>query len=467
MALTRAQHQSIVWWANADRSACTALARVLFARTGGAVDPRVFGAREVPVPTDARIIASFRPLVDAAQGTVEVGPIDARPDEVVGWSRPASGAALPELTVASLGPVPDRSGNRWSFSAIVDRATTADLDSSDPSMSDGGAGDEQADWDAGPGAGPARWTGATTDTDDVASITGGEGVVPSGPLADLPAGTAFGTLVHSVLEEVDFAAADLVDQLDAAVGRQLEWRSMDLTPLGAAGPGAGGGTSSAGGGTSCGHRDAPRALCDGARLADIGPADRLNEVSFDLRLATGGPGAGLPAIGEMALAHLDPDRSVGPLGGPTGGRCPRRLAGRPPDRLHRPDHAGRRPGGPAPVRRRRLQDQRPAAARAARPAPTTTARRGWPEAMADHDYPLQALLYSVALHRYLRWRLPAYRPEVHLGGAAYLFLRGMVRRWRGRGAAPPRSGVYEWPLPAGLVVGLSDLLDGRAATVAS
>ena len=48
------------------------------------------------------------------------------------------------------------------------------------------------------------------------------------------------------------------------------------------------------------------------------------------------------------------------------------------------------------------------------------------EAMDEHDYPLQALLYSVALHRYLRWRMPAYRPDAHLGGVAYLFLRGMT-----------------------------------------
>ena len=46
--------------------------------------------------------------------------------------------------------------------------------------------------------------------------------------------------------------------------------------------------------------------------------------------------------------------------------------------------------------------------------------------MAAHDYPLQALLYSVALHRYLRWRIADYDPTVHLGGVAYLFVRGMV-----------------------------------------
>ena len=45
--------------------------------------------------------------------------------------------------------------------------------------------------------------------------------------------------------------------------------------------------------------------------------------------------------------------------------------------------------------------------------------------MIDAHYPLQALLYSVALHRYLRWRQPGYDPERHLGGVLYLFVRGM------------------------------------------
>ena len=45
------------------------------------------------------------------------------------------------------------------------------------------------------------------------------------------------------------------------------------------------------------------------------------------------------------------------------------------------------------------------------------------QATAD---PLQAHLYLVALHRYLRWRLPGYRPEQHLGGYVYVFLRGVT-----------------------------------------
>ena len=35
--------------------------------------------------------------------------------------------------------------------------------------------------------------------------------------------------------------------------------------------------------------------------------------------------------------------------------------------------------------------------------------------MESAHYPLQAILYSVALHRYLRWRLSDYSPGRHLG----------------------------------------------------
>ena len=42
-------------------------------------------------------------------------------------------------------------------------------------------------------------------------------------------------------------------------------------------------------------------------------------------------------------------------------------------------------------------------------------------------YDLQYLLYTLALHRYLRTRLPDYSPEHHLGGVHYLYLRGMTQ----------------------------------------
>ncbi len=46
-------------------------------------------------------------------------------------------------------------------------------------------------------------------------------------------------------------------------------------------------------------------------------------------------------------------------------------------------------------------------------------------AMREHRYPLQYLIYLLALHRYLRTRLPDYDYQRHVGGAFYLFLRGM------------------------------------------
>ncbi|MGA9341479.1 MAG: UvrD-helicase domain-containing protein [Rhodanobacteraceae bacterium] len=45
--------------------------------------------------------------------------------------------------------------------------------------------------------------------------------------------------------------------------------------------------------------------------------------------------------------------------------------------------------------------------------------------MDQHDYRLQALLYSIALDRYLRGRVPDYRRSVHLGEAIYLFVRAV------------------------------------------
>ena len=50
---------------------------------------------------------------------------------------------------------------------------------------------------------------------------------------------------------------------------------------------------------------------------------------------------------------------------------------------------------------------------------------GLSKAMADHRYPLQYLLYLVALSRYLAVRLPEYDYDQHIGGAFYLFLRGI------------------------------------------
>jgi exodeoxyribonuclease V beta subunit len=84
------------------------------------------------------------------------------------------------------------------------------------------------------------------------------------------------------------------------------------------------------------------------------------------------------------------------------------------------------------------------------------------EAMVAAHYPLQALLYEVALHRFLRWRLPGYAPERDLGGVLYLFLRGMCGP-SVRFADGSVPGVFAWRPPTELVLAMSSLLAVGAA----
>ena len=87
-------------------------------------------------------------------------------------------------------------------------------------------------------------------------------------------------------------------------------------------------------------------------------------------------------------------------------------------------------------------------------------------AMAKKHYFLQYHLYVVALHRYLRWRLPGYSPQRHLGGYAYVFLRGVpgateagAGTGAGKGAVP---GVFLERPPLARLLQLDQNLGGVA-----
>ncbi len=48
------------------------------------------------------------------------------------------------------------------------------------------------------------------------------------------------------------------------------------------------------------------------------------------------------------------------------------------------------------------------------------------DAMADHRYDAQLVIYTLALHRFLKQKLgERYSYQTHIGGGLYLFLRGM------------------------------------------
>ncbi len=86
-----------------------------------------------------------------------------------------------------------------------------------------------------------------------------------------------------------------------------------------------------------------------------------------------------------------------------------------------------------------------------RPYDTARMRRH----MEAAHYPLQALFYSVALHRLLRSRLTDYEPAAYLAGVDYLFVRVV-----GDATAQPDDGVFSWPISPAAVAAASDALGG-------
>jgi len=87
-------------------------------------------------------------------------------------------------------------------------------------------------------------------------------------------------------------------------------------------------------------------------------------------------------------------------------------------------------------------------------APQDYAADALQRTMAQQGYQLQALLYALALHRYLAQRLPDYRYETHFGGVLYLFARGVRPDW-------PAAGVHAQRPTLPLLQALSALLDGE------
>ncbi|MGO9962147.1 MAG: UvrD-helicase domain-containing protein [Acidimicrobiales bacterium] len=433
VALTRAEHVTLVWWSPVEGADLTGLARVLFARSEGVICPEKFSAGTVELPSDAdapgQLAAVFAQCGDAvAIGVAGAGSVpDGR------WADGAKAIAHGVLALAKLERKLARTSRRWSFSAISDRGRDAVLDPEDESLGDGGAADEPFE-----AVDPVA-QGDTPGSSDL-------------PLGAISGGAGFGTLVHEVLQLVDFAVADLDTELSTLIGDRLRWnpwpfetgtlvtglRAAIETPLGP--------------------------LFAGKRLRDLPRSERLDELSFELRLGERGRVATDRSIGRLMLSYL-------PEGDPVRGWAQRlaagmfdvELAGHLTGSIDLVARVGGGTDGEAPPRfvvvdyKTNTLGERGRLPRSIDYHPDRL-----PAAMAEHHYPLQALLYSVALHRYLRWRVPTYEPALHLGGAAYLFVRGMS------GSGTPVAdgspyGVFSWRVPPALVTALSDLLDGAEA----
>ena len=452
VALTRAHHLTAVWWANRQSSSATALAHLLFARDGADLDAAAFGAPSVAVPPAVDLADALRPVVDASTGTIAVTIVEDPPDPPVPPERSASSpTGADQYHVASFDRVLDRSVHRWSFSSLTRHIDQTGSDPYDDSGADRGAGDEGGFDDAlGSGSTAHRGPGAGDGTSTPFAV---------GDLSTLPAGTAFGTLVHSVLEGADFTADPLADELDRAAGIVLTGGPVDLTPLVGADRSPRTGRHLLASGLSDALRAPLGPLFHGGSLVDLHPGDRLNEMDFDLRLAGGGGRATMQGIAELVRSHLAPDDPLRAWADAFAASAPgMELAGFLTGSIDLIARIGAGDGAHFVVVDYKTNQLVP---RGVDPSRGDYSPTGLATAMAAHHYPVQALIYSVALHRYLRWRLPDYRPGDHLGGAAYLFLRGMttVNDPADDGAS---LGVFSWPIPPDLVLELSDLLAGSS-----
>ena len=422
VALTRAQHQAVVWWAPSWDSRNSALGRLLFARDAeGNVPPH--GSR------DAEGRGGRRPVRGARARRVRVRQRrtrDARPGQGVVRRSANGGGSL-------RGPLRPRP--RLALAAhVLQRHHRRRLRGAGGERARGARRRRRGATSAPPAPAPPL-----DDDLESAAMRG----VPS-LLAEMPAGVQVGTFVHRVFEATDFAAPDLDAELGEHVAATLARRSVDVGDPAT---------------TTAGLRAAIETplgpLLGGRALRDLERVDRLDELIFELPLVGGDQPTGrltLAAIAGVLRDHL-------PKSDPIHG-----YAERLDDANLRQSLRGYLTGSIDLVVR---ADDRYAVVDyktnwLGAPGEDLTAWHHRPAALATEmqhaHYALQALLYTAALHRYLRWRLPGYDPERNLAGVLYLFLRGMVGRDTPTVDGTP-AGVFAWRPPSALVVALSDVLD--------
>ncbi|MCW2786343.1 MAG: recB [Marmoricola sp.] len=429
VALTRARSQVVAWWAPTYNAPNGALTRLLFGRErdqAAVPDRASFGTTDDEVD---EVLTRW-----AGLGAFHLEPSSIEPGAV------AIVGPAEELAARTFDRVVDTAWRRTSYSGLI-RAEEQ-------------AGPQQQSEPEAPGT----LDEGEPESPDLAptafAVPPGDGSDLISPMDGLTAGATFGSLVHAVLEHADPKAPDLRAELLARVEEERRWWSVDATSEQLADALLPMQHSSLG------------PLADGLTLAEIGLEDRLRELDFEIPLGGGdtipavATGLPLSAFAAALRAHLpddDPvrayaDRLESPV---LGEQVLRGYLSGSIDVVLRVHTAN----GPTFV----VVDYKTNSL--GEPGRSLTAWDYTPEkvtaAMLHSHYPLQALLYSVVLHRYLRWRLPDYDPESHLGGVLYLYLRGMV------GPDTPvvdgiPCGVFSWRPPVGLILELSAVLDGSS-----
>lgn len=404
VALTRAQCQVVMWWAPSYGTSSSPLHRLLFGRIPGVAAPE----DKFKVPDDAAAARRLESWAGSSAGTVSIESAG------VGAPRPIRSVVERrevDLDAATFGRSLDLLWRRTSYSALTAGAHESPGVSSEP---------EQPEKDDEPDEDPA----VDETLDGIAS-----------PMNGLPAGAAFGTLVHEILEHLDTGTDDLEAEVLRRCVDAVGERLADVDPASLASA----------------LLPVLRTPLGFGTLADIAPDDHLAELDFELPLAGGDDPVArtvtLRGIARLMRKHLPLDDVLAPYADQLDALESTPLRGYLTGSI---DSVLRIPGPRYVV----VDYKTNRLSRGDLTVMHFTRDRMAQEMMRSH-YPLQALLYAVALHRYLRWRQPGYSPGAHLGGVQYHFVRGMVGP-----ETPEGCGVFDWNPPIALVTSVSDLLAG-------
>jgi exodeoxyribonuclease V beta subunit len=415
VAVTRAQSQLTMWWASTwANTEAAPLHRMLFRRRDRVGPPEPSYPLDTP-PGDGHPsgLDWLAPAGILVENCLPVTPARLAPDT----DRPA------HLTLARFDRGVDQLWRRTSYSGLTEAVHARP---------------------------PIALTAEAVVDDEPAAAVALVGAAPgvASPMAELPGGAAFGSLVHQVLENLDWYAPDAVDQ-PSLVARLLEATTAAAQRY----PVAGVTPEALGVGMLPSLLTPLGPLTDGLPLAGIPVPDRLSELNFEFALGDAHTRTTLAAVADLLGRWLPADDPLAAY----------------PAELAQPQLAGQAlrgflTGSIDSVLRIRSADGPRFVV-----VDYKTNRLGPAELTLDHydepamvaemmrtHYPLQAILYCVALHRFLAARLPDYDPARHLGGVGYLFVRGM-----GGPMAVDGRGVFSWFPPAGLVAELSDLLADR------
>lgn len=415
VAVTRARHQLVIWWGRGKSASGTpltgSLARFLFGdSTNLEADPK---------PKD--VDEERRKIVELVE---RLGP-NVGFKELTKWEDNRKWEApTPEVSgVLTAEPFPEHdierdAWYRWSYSSLSKGARA-----NNEGSARGGTDEAPGGPELGEDGGPQTF---------------------QGPLLGMQASADFGTFVHELFEVIDLSLPDVEAEVRAVIETSGRAASFDAdpevlaqglmlaidTPLGAA--------------------------ADDATLRTIG-SNRLNELVFHFPLADGNSSVTPSALFELAASY-DDDQFSDYFKALAAGNRMSAMAGLMTgsiDSVIRLGDASNGTYGIVDYKTNRLHTPGDVAPISA------YSYESMKHAMEHGDYPLQILVYNVALHRMLQLRLAGYDIDRHIGDTNYLFVRGMI----GPDTAVidgQRNGVFVWRPSSELIVAASKLLGGQS-----